>query len=103
MQLFLFPVFTYNAGKETCEHNHGRCSRHAFCTDYATGFCCHCQSRFYGNGQQCLPEGEWRGARLLGGLAAAVASSSLWGLCLWTLLLHSLSRSSSCLQGPADV
>nr|XP_044621572.1 nidogen-2 isoform X2 [Equus asinus] len=51
-------VFTYNAaGKETCEHNHGRCSRHAFCTDYATGFCCHCQSRFYGNGQQCLPEG----------------------------------------------
>uniref|UniRef100_A0A8C4PL60 Nidogen 2 n=1 Tax=Equus asinus asinus TaxID=83772 RepID=A0A8C4PL60_EQUAS len=57
-QLFLFPVFTYNAaGKETCEQNHGRCSRHAFCTDYATGFCCHCQSRFYGNGQQCLPEG----------------------------------------------
>uniref|UniRef100_F1MF97 Nidogen-2 n=1 Tax=Bos taurus TaxID=9913 RepID=F1MF97_BOVIN len=51
-------VFTYNAAnKETCEHNHERCSRHAFCTDYATGFCCHCQSRFYGNGKQCLPEG----------------------------------------------
>ncbi|XP_068401557.1 nidogen-2 isoform X3 [Eschrichtius robustus] len=51
-------VFTYNAAnKETCEHNHERCSRHAFCTDYATGFCCHCRSRFYGNGKHCLPEG----------------------------------------------
>ncbi|XP_009209802.1 nidogen-2 isoform X1 [Papio anubis] len=51
-------VFTYNAAnKETCEHNHRQCSRHAFCTDYATGFCCHCQSKFYGNGKHCLPEG----------------------------------------------
>ncbi|XP_042533773.1 nidogen-2 isoform X1 [Dipodomys spectabilis] len=51
-------VFTYNAGRqETCEHSHDQCSRHAFCTDYATGFCCHCQSRFYGNGKHCLPEG----------------------------------------------
>ncbi|XP_037688644.1 nidogen-2 isoform X2 [Choloepus didactylus] len=51
-------VFTYNAAsKETCEQNHGQCSQHAFCTDYATGFCCHCQSRFYGNGEHCLPEG----------------------------------------------
>ncbi|KFO29717.1 nidogen-2 [Fukomys damarensis] len=51
-------VFTYNsANKETCERNHGRCSQHAFCTDYATGFCCHCQSRFNGNGEHCLPEG----------------------------------------------
>ncbi|XP_040825948.1 nidogen-2 [Ochotona curzoniae] len=51
-------VFTYNGDhKETCERNHGRCSPHAFCTDYATGFCCHCQSGFYGNGQHCLAEG----------------------------------------------
>ncbi|XP_059952197.1 nidogen-2 isoform X3 [Mesoplodon densirostris] len=51
-------VFMYNAAnKETCEHNHERCSRHAFCTDYATGFCCHCQSSFYGNGKHCLPKG----------------------------------------------
>eukprot|EP00070_Physeter_catodon_P014016 XP_023971081.1 nidogen-2 isoform X2 [Physeter catodon] len=51
-------VFVYDtANKETCEHNHERCSRHAFCTDYATGFCCHCQSRFYGNGKHCLPKG----------------------------------------------
>lgn len=57
--LFYFPVFMYNSSnKETCEHNHRQCSRHAFCTDYATGFCCHCQSRFYGNGKHCLPAGE---------------------------------------------
>ncbi|XP_064148544.1 nidogen-2 isoform X1 [Loxodonta africana] len=51
-------VFTYNAAnKETCEQNHRQCSQHAFCTDYTTGFCCHCQTRFYGNGKYCLPEG----------------------------------------------
>uniref|UniRef100_A0A8C6HUC7 Nidogen 2 n=1 Tax=Mus spicilegus TaxID=10103 RepID=A0A8C6HUC7_MUSSI len=54
----LYFIFTYNgANLETCEHSHGRCSQHAFCTDYNTGFCCHCQSRFYGNGKHCLPEG----------------------------------------------
>ncbi|NXC33671.1 NID2 protein, partial [Campylorhamphus procurvoides] len=51
-------VFTYSASsKETCAQHHGRCSPHAFCTDYATGFCCHCRATFYGNGRQCLPEG----------------------------------------------
>ncbi|NXX98315.1 NID2 protein, partial [Centropus bengalensis] len=51
-------VFTYNAAsKETCAQHHGRCSPHAFCTDYATGVCCHCRATFYGNGHQCLPEG----------------------------------------------
>ncbi|XP_076982872.1 nidogen-2 [Tamandua tetradactyla] len=44
-------------GRGTCSQHHGQCSRRAFCTDYATGFCCHCQSGFYGNGRQCLPEG----------------------------------------------
>ncbi|XP_048805081.1 nidogen-2 [Lagopus muta] len=51
-------VFTYSAGsRETCAQHHGRCSPHAFCTDYATGLCCHCQAAYYGNGRQCLPEG----------------------------------------------
>ncbi|XP_042316860.1 nidogen-2 [Sceloporus undulatus] len=50
--------FTYSAANvETCETHHSQCSLHAFCTDYSTGFCCHCQSKFYGNGQHCLPEG----------------------------------------------
>ncbi|NP_001088178.1 nidogen 2 L homeolog precursor [Xenopus laevis] len=51
-------VFSFKpAGKETCERNHGRCSRFAFCADYSTGFCCHCQEDYYGNGVHCLPRG----------------------------------------------
>ncbi|NXT51401.1 NID2 protein, partial [Pluvianellus socialis] len=51
-------VFTYSAAsRETCARHHGSCSPHAFCTDYATGFCCHCRATYYGNGRQCLPEG----------------------------------------------
>lgn len=58
----LSPVFTYSAAsKETCARHHGRCSPHAFCTDYATGVCCHCRATYYGNGRQCLPEGTWGG------------------------------------------
>ncbi|CAI5764837.1 nidogennidogen-2 [Podarcis lilfordi] len=50
--------FTYStANVETCEDHHHQCSLHSFCTDYSTGFCCHCQSKFYGNGRHCLPEG----------------------------------------------
>ncbi|XP_072345860.1 uncharacterized protein nid2a isoform X9 [Scyliorhinus torazame] len=51
-------VFTYSTGtKETCERNQGQCSHHASCTDYSSGFCCHCHSGYYGNGRECLPEG----------------------------------------------
>ncbi|XP_010177942.1 PREDICTED: nidogen-2-like, partial [Mesitornis unicolor] len=51
-------VFTYSAaGRETCAQHHGSCSPHAFCTDAATGICCHCRASYYGNGRQCLPEG----------------------------------------------
>uniref|UniRef100_H2T9E8 Nidogen 2 n=1 Tax=Takifugu rubripes TaxID=31033 RepID=H2T9E8_TAKRU len=34
-----------------------QCSQNAFCSDYPSGYCCHCQSGFYGNGRHCLPEG----------------------------------------------
>uniref|UniRef100_A0A3Q1G0X6 Nidogen 2a (osteonidogen) n=1 Tax=Acanthochromis polyacanthus TaxID=80966 RepID=A0A3Q1G0X6_9TELE len=34
-----------------------QCSQNAFCSDYATGFCCHCRPGFYGNGRHCLPDG----------------------------------------------
>uniref|UniRef100_A0A7N5ZV80 Nidogen 2a (osteonidogen) n=1 Tax=Anabas testudineus TaxID=64144 RepID=A0A7N5ZV80_ANATE len=34
-----------------------QCSHNAFCSDYATGFCCHCRPGFYGNGVHCLPDG----------------------------------------------
>ncbi|XP_078147276.1 nidogen-2 [Centroberyx gerrardi] len=43
--------------KETCARFQQQCSQNALCSDYATGFCCHCQHGFYGNGRHCLPEG----------------------------------------------
>ncbi|XP_037552667.1 nidogen-2 [Nematolebias whitei] len=43
--------------KETCAGFQQQCSQNAFCSDYATGFCCHCRPGFYGNGRQCLPDG----------------------------------------------
>ncbi|MEQ2267188.1 hypothetical protein XENORESO_002842, partial [Xenotaenia resolanae] len=43
--------------KETCARFQTQCSQNAFCSDYATGFCCHCRPGFYGNGRQCLPDG----------------------------------------------
>ncbi|XP_041942944.1 nidogen-2 isoform X2 [Alosa sapidissima] len=51
-------VIQYNGGsKETCERFSQQCSQNAYCSDYATGLCCHCRSGFYGNGQHCLPSG----------------------------------------------
>uniref|UniRef100_A0A3Q1HM38 Uncharacterized protein n=1 Tax=Anabas testudineus TaxID=64144 RepID=A0A3Q1HM38_ANATE len=43
--------------KETCARFQQQCSHNAFCSDYATGFCCHCRPGFYGNGVHCLPDG----------------------------------------------
>uniref|UniRef100_A0A3B4DXX7 Nidogen 2a (osteonidogen) n=1 Tax=Pygocentrus nattereri TaxID=42514 RepID=A0A3B4DXX7_PYGNA len=43
--------------KETCERFQQHCSQNAFCTDYPSGYCCHCHSGFYGNGRHCLPNG----------------------------------------------
>uniref|UniRef100_A0A8C1BYI4 Nidogen 2 n=1 Tax=Cyprinus carpio carpio TaxID=630221 RepID=A0A8C1BYI4_CYPCA len=62
--------------KETCERFQQQCSQNAHCTDYSTGFCCHCSSGFYGNGRHCLPNGaphrvngKVRGTVLVGGTA----------------------------------
>lgn len=76
--VFFFSVFTYNAApKETCERNHGQCSAHAFCTDYTAGFCCHCQSSFFGDGKHCLQEGDCWG---WGRPALAAGSPAVWTL-----------------------
>ncbi|KAK2856787.1 hypothetical protein Q5P01_005522 [Channa striata] len=51
-------VFQYTTeNKQTCNKFQQQCSQNAFCSDYATGFCCHCKPGFYGNGRQCLAEG----------------------------------------------
>ncbi|XP_028318693.1 LOW QUALITY PROTEIN: nidogen-2 [Gouania willdenowi] len=43
--------------KETCARFQQQCSQNAFCSDYTTGYCCHCSAGFYGNGRHCLPDG----------------------------------------------
>ncbi|XP_023251193.1 nidogen-2 isoform X2 [Seriola lalandi dorsalis] len=43
--------------KETCSRFQQQCSQNAICSDYTTGFCCHCRPGFYGNGRHCLPDG----------------------------------------------
>lgn len=51
-------VLDFNpVSREICERRPGYCSQYAFCADYATGFCCHCQDSYYGNGVHCLPKG----------------------------------------------
>uniref|UniRef100_A0A3Q3LGD4 Nidogen 2a (osteonidogen) n=1 Tax=Mastacembelus armatus TaxID=205130 RepID=A0A3Q3LGD4_9TELE len=55
---FSFSVIPYTTeNKETCARFQQQCSQNAFCSDYATGFCCHCRPGFYGNGRHCLPDG----------------------------------------------
>ncbi|KAJ7991014.1 hypothetical protein DPEC_G00292830 [Dallia pectoralis] len=43
--------------KPTCALSQPQCSQNSHCTDYPSGFCCHCSTGFYGNGRQCLPDG----------------------------------------------
>uniref|UniRef100_A0A3B4WGN0 Nidogen 2 n=1 Tax=Seriola lalandi dorsalis TaxID=1841481 RepID=A0A3B4WGN0_SERLL len=41
----------------SCSRFQQQCSQNAICSDYTTGFCCHCRPGFYGNGRHCLPDG----------------------------------------------
>ncbi|KAG7466181.1 hypothetical protein MATL_G00162000 [Megalops atlanticus] len=43
--------------RETCARFQHQCSQSGYCTDYSSGFCCHCSAGYYGNGRHCLPEG----------------------------------------------
>uniref|UniRef100_A0A8C9XC92 Nidogen 1 n=1 Tax=Sander lucioperca TaxID=283035 RepID=A0A8C9XC92_SANLU len=52
----MFSVFSYNLG--TCASNRNKCSQFADCRDYSSGYCCSCRPGFYGNGIQCLAEGN---------------------------------------------
>uniref|UniRef100_A0A673BJ85 Nidogen 2a (osteonidogen) n=1 Tax=Sphaeramia orbicularis TaxID=375764 RepID=A0A673BJ85_9TELE len=58
LSIWFSQVISYTTeNKETCSRFQQQCSQNAFCSDYATGFCCHCQPGFYGNGRHCLPDG----------------------------------------------
>ncbi|XP_069712857.1 nidogen-2 isoform X3 [Phaenicophaeus curvirostris] len=95
-------VFTYNtASKETCAQHHGRCSPHAFCTDYATGVCCHCQATYYGNGRQCLPEGAVHrlNGKVSGSLTVGQALVRFQDVDLHTYVVGSDGRAYTAISG----
>uniref|UniRef100_A0A8C3EU62 Nidogen 2 n=1 Tax=Corvus moneduloides TaxID=1196302 RepID=A0A8C3EU62_CORMO len=98
----LSPVFTYSAAsKETCAQHHGRCSPHAFCTDYAAGFCCHCRATFYGNGRQCLPEGAVHrlNGKVSGSLRVGRASVRFQDVDLHAYIVGSDGRAYTAISG----
>ncbi|NWZ83997.1 NID2 protein, partial [Poecile atricapillus] len=95
-------VFTYSAAsKETCAQHHGRCSPHAFCTDYAAGFCCHCRATFYGNGWQCLPEGAVHrlNGKVSGSLRVGQASVRFQDVDLHAYIVGSDGRAYTAISG----
>ncbi|XP_054683061.1 nidogen-2 isoform X1 [Grus americana] len=95
-------VFTYSAAsKETCARHHGRCSPHAFCTDYATGVCCHCRATYYGNGRQCLPEGAVHrlNGKVSGSLTVGRASVRFQDVDLHAYIVGSDGRAYTAISG----
>ncbi|XP_074960432.1 nidogen-2 isoform X2 [Phalacrocorax aristotelis] len=99
---FNSDVFTYSAAsKETCAQHHGRCSPHAFCTDYATGVCCHCRATYYGNGRQCLPEGAVHrlNGKVSGSLMVGRASIRFQDVDLHAYIVGSDGRTYTAISG----
>ncbi|NXW60451.1 NID2 protein, partial [Eurystomus gularis] len=95
-------VFTYSAtSKETCAQAHGRCSPDAFCTDYATGICCHCRATYYGNGRQCLPEGAVHrlNGKVSGSLTVGLASVGFQDVDLHAYIVGSDGRAYTAISG----
>ncbi|XP_068005190.1 nidogen-2 isoform X1 [Melanerpes formicivorus] len=95
-------VFTYSAtSKETCAQYHRRCSPHAFCTDYATGVCCHCRATYYGNGRQCLPEGAVHrlNGKVSGSLMVGRASIRFQDVDLHAYIVGSDGRAYTAISG----
>uniref|UniRef100_A0A672TTZ4 Nidogen 2 n=1 Tax=Strigops habroptila TaxID=2489341 RepID=A0A672TTZ4_STRHB len=95
-------VFTYSAAsRETCAQHHERCSPHAFCTDYATGICCHCRATYYGNGRQCLPEGAVHrlNGKVSGSLMVGQASIRFQDVDLHAYIVGSDGRAYTAISG----
>uniref|UniRef100_A0A8C6IXA1 Uncharacterized protein n=1 Tax=Melopsittacus undulatus TaxID=13146 RepID=A0A8C6IXA1_MELUD len=98
----LAPVFTYSAAsRETCAQHHRHCSPHAFCTDYTTGACCHCQATYYGNGRQCLPEGAVHrlNGKVSGSLTVGQASVRFQDVDLHAYIVGSDGRTYTAISG----
>ncbi|KFP07296.1 Nidogen-2, partial [Calypte anna] len=93
--------FNPDASKETCAQHHRHCSPHAFCTDYATGACCHCRATYYGNGHQCLPEGAVHrlNGKVSGSLLVGRESSTFQDVDLHAYIVGSDGRAYTAISG----
>ncbi|XP_052256418.1 nidogen-1-like [Dreissena polymorpha] len=71
-------IFEPQMDQNTCHSGRRQCHTDALCTDYETGFCCHCAPPAYGNGRQCVqPEAPQRLGGKVSGTINGVAFSDL--------------------------
>ena len=51
-------IFEPEVSTPTCFEGSKKCHANARCIDFAEGFCCECVPPFYGNGLQCVENGD---------------------------------------------
>ena len=52
-----FETEFLGSAASSCQHGEQMCHSSATCRDYFPGFCCVCQSGWFGNGETCLANG----------------------------------------------
>ncbi|MCP9264851.1 Nidogen-1 [Dirofilaria immitis] len=72
------------------------CSSHAKCIDYDPGYCCECLSGYYGNGEECLKNGEPQ--RINGGFEGVVNGKEMDRTELHTYVMVEEGRSYTALS-----
>lgn len=55
---FLYILDVPQGGVTTCSYGAAECHSKAECVNHPTGFCCICQDGYYGNGKNCLQDGN---------------------------------------------
>ncbi|VDK46081.1 unnamed protein product [Gongylonema pulchrum] len=78
------------------------CSTHARCIDYNPGYCCECLPGYYGNGEECLKDGEPQ--RINGGFEGVINGEAMQRTELHTYVVVEEGRSYTALsQIPAHL
>ncbi|OZC09732.1 G2F domain protein [Onchocerca flexuosa] len=72
------------------------CSSHAKCIDYDPGYCCECLSGYYGNGEECLKDGEPQ--RINGGFEGVINGKEMDRTELHTYVMVEEGRSYTALS-----
>ncbi|VIO98295.1 Uncharacterized protein BM_BM4383 [Brugia malayi] len=78
------------------------CSLHAKCNDYNPGYCCECLPGYYGNGEECLKDGEPQ--RINGGFEGVINGKEMDRTELHTYVMVEEGRSYTALsQIPPEI